>query len=1213
MIWRYNWNTNTVNTVTDPSGHYTIHTFTNMGGTCSLYETLRQSYDRSGKLLKTVQTDYRVFNNPYDANSASAVPTRITTTLDNGQQSKIERTYDPGFNNGAYIFGNVMTETEWDFGNSTVLRFTKKTYKALDDPSYRSANLLDLVSSVLVAGSTTALPNSCTMDAASSRCSYTTYGYDESTLDPSYIVSSSLNLNHVGKRGNRTSVRQWRNGAEYARTFHVFNDAGMLTRTTDPGGHSTSYAYGAEYQGAYVTQTTLPPTAVKGQQINHVSTKTYDFNTGLVLTSRDENNQPTQYDYDVFRRTRHIYAANQGTTAFDYAEFSPECSAQSPAACPGVLITRDLSDNGSPEPLQFRAVVDGLGRLTQTQLLSDPQGTVFQNTRYYPVGNVMCSSNPYRSGETVYETCSEYDGLRRKTKVKPTDAAATSNYMSISYVGNKVTTTDQANAQRATYNDALGRLIRVDEPGPISLANPAVTEYTYDPLSNLVAVIQKGASAPSSEWRTRTFTYDSLSRLREAINPESGKIIYDYDPDNNLVSRSSPKPNQYDSAQRQTITYAYDSLHRMCGKIYGPSTLTCEQSDLFNVEYIFDIGNALGTANTIGRRTGMRDASGTTAWSYDEMGNIVAERRTIGGNTKDSAFTYYLDGSLKTLSYPVNLSNANERRRTVTYNMDSAARTYAVSNSDGTSYATVSNFSPHGAALDYRYGSNIRLTNSYNSRLQPLLSEARQIVPVDTPDGIIFSRAYDFQLGIKDNGNVYGVTDGLDAKGIPNRPNGSMRYTYDALNRISTAITPGNDCTLLQPSNVTRDWGDSYQIDIWGNLTGISVIKCSSFPLNQPVNSRNQLTGLNRHDAAGNLTENGLYAYDPENRLSSSGSTSYTYDGDGQRVMKAPGKAYWSAAALPGAVTETDSAGNIMSDYVFFNGRRIARLDLSTPPRYYISDHLGSTSLVTSEVGAVLSESHYHPFGRERVVKADDPNAYKFTGKERDSETGLDYFGARYYGSNMGRMLSPDPLNIFGLKPEQFERFIADPQHWNKYAYVLNNPLRFTDPLGLLEYQAALLDKKIRIHIDDHLSDKQQQALKGKLDAAISNINQNAEKLTSQQKSVLGNIKSIDVDGTAKRSFVIESKGAFTLSVGDVQKSSKAYLGSAIGHDGFHIQLFKIGGIGASRGNDGERRATEFQIDFGKRIGLTPGEVNYLKDFRDNIEKHSDYFNSPVK
>ena len=76
------------------------------------------------------------------------------------------------------------------------------------------------------------------------------------------------------------------------------------------------------------------------------------------------------------------------------------------------------------------------------------------------------------------------------------------------------------------------------------------------------------------------------------------------------------------------------------------------------------------------------------------------------------------------------------------------------------------------------------------------------------------------------------------------------------------------------------------------------------------------------------------------------------------------------------------------------------------------------------------------------------------TGKERDSETGLDYFGARYYGANMGRFMTPDPLMASAR--------VSDPQSWNRYSYALNNPLRFIDPDGM----DACKDAKKCIHVN---------------------------------------------------------------------------------------------------------------------------------------------------
>jgi RHS repeat-associated protein len=103
--------------------------------------------------------------------------------------------------------------------------------------------------------------------------------------------------------------------------------------------------------------------------------------------------------------------------------------------------------------------------------------------------------------------------------------------------------------------------------------------------------------------------------------------------------------------------------------------------------------------------------------------------------------------------------------------------------------------------------------------------------------------------------------------------------------------------------------------------------------------------------------------------------------------------------------------GQNQVEYVFFAGRRIARRDSSGNVDYYFADHLGSSRAVTSATGTILDDSDSYPFGGERsFVGPTSGNTYKFTGKPRDSESGNDYFGARYYDSSLGRFLSPDPL-----------------------------------------------------------------------------------------------------------------------------------------------------------------------------------------------------------
>ena len=100
-----------------------------------------------------------------------------------------------------------------------------------------------------------------------------------------------------------------------------------------------------------------------------------------------------------------------------------------------------------------------------------------------------------------------------------------------------------------------------------------------------------------------------------------------------------------------------------------------------------------------------------------------------------------------------------------------------------------------------------------------------------------------------------------------------------------------------------------------------------------------------------------------------------------------------------------------------------------------------TASVITDSAGNIKSDSDYYPWGGELQFTNNDSNHYKFTGKERDSETGLDYFGARYYGNTMGRFMQPDPV-FFQTS------MLSDPQRFNLYAYVRNNPLALVDPTG---------------------------------------------------------------------------------------------------------------------------------------------------------------------
>jgi RHS repeat-associated protein len=119
---------------------------------------------------------------------------------------------------------------------------------------------------------------------------------------------------------------------------------------------------------------------------------------------------------------------------------------------------------------------------------------------------------------------------------------------------------------------------------------------------------------------------------------------------------------------------------------------------------------------------------------------------------------------------------------------------------------------------------------------------------------------------------------------------------------------------------------------------------------------------------------------------------------------------------------------------------------------WLVTDQLGTPRMVFDKTGSLANTKRhdYLPFGEELTTQGlrtpqlgynADNIRQKFTQKERDSETGLDYFGARYYGSTQGRFTSVDPLMASGS--------VGDPQSWNRYSYAFNNPLRFTDPTGM--------------------------------------------------------------------------------------------------------------------------------------------------------------------
>ena len=153
-----------------------------------------------------------------------------------------------------------------------------------------------------------------------------------------------------------------------------------------------------------------------------------------------------------------------------------------------------------------------------------------------------------------------------------------------------------------------------------------------------------------------------------------------------------------------------------------------------------------------------------------------------------------------------------------------------------------------------------------------------------------------------------------------------------------------------------------------------------------------------------------------------------------------------SASGPPGGeiLAETDALGNILNEYIFFGGKHVAILPNGSTAQFYVEDLLGSSRVITTNTGAVCYDADFYPFSGERTPYTNTctQNNYKFQGKERDTETGNDDFGARYYSNRFGRWLSSDWSAVPAPVPYAN---LTNPQTLNLYAMVADDPESFAD------------------------------------------------------------------------------------------------------------------------------------------------------------------------
>ena len=487
-----------------------------------------------------------------------------------------------------------------------------------------------------------------------------------------------------------------------------------------------------------------------------------------------------------------------------------------------------------------------------------------------------------------------------------------------------------------------------------------------------------------TESNQTTMTYDTLGRKLTMNDLDMGSWSYSHDNNGNLLSQTD--------AKNQTINFTYDALNRTTRKIYPVGSDT-----IYTYDETF-------STNSTGRLTTLTDSTGSTKYYYDELGRTVKTIKTVDSTSYTTETIYDALGRTKSVTYP-------DTKR-VNYTYDTGGNLLTVTDDVGsgsTTYASYTGYNALGQIEGVTYGNGVDTAYTYNPN-NSLLST----IDTDTSTGTaLIDRSYTF-----DNiGSILNITDNIDGTN-------TQTFTYDALDRLITANS-GNYGSL------------TYAYDTIGNFTSKRGITYTYGTRPHAVTATSNGKTYT-YDTNGNMTAdtNRTITYNYDNKPSSvtkAGQTAlFYYDGSGSRVKKLTGS---STTIYIGKLYE-DTGGNI-TRYIFAGGTRIAS---KTPidTYYYHQDHLGSSSVITNSSGVKVEEIRYYPFGETFSDSSPSVTKHKYTSQELDIETGLYYYNARYYDPELGRFISADTI-----VPDP-----TTPQSLNRYSYVKNNPLKYTDPSG---------------------------------------------------------------------------------------------------------------------------------------------------------------------